>query len=63
MASVKPDSYHSVVVIGSGLAGLYAAHFLKDQYPDVLVVEAQDRLGGRVTQVRTHTIRGFKGDV
>jgi monoamine oxidase len=51
MTELKPDSYHSVVVLGAGLAGLYAAKLLKEQYPDVLVVEAQGHIGGRVRQV------------
>jgi monoamine oxidase len=45
------DSYHSVVVVGAGLAGLYAAHLLNKHFPDVIVVEAQNRIGGRVKQV------------
>jgi predicted NAD/FAD-binding protein len=50
MAS-KVDSYHSVIVIGAGAAGLYAAQQLRQQYPDVLVVEAQNHVGGRIRQV------------
>jgi monoamine oxidase len=37
-----------VIVIGAGLAGLQAAVLLKDQGIDVLVIEARDRVGGRV---------------
>ena len=51
MSSEPIQSYHSCVVVGAGLAGLYAAQQLKDRYPDVLVVEAQDHVGGRVRQV------------
>lgn len=52
-AAVAPlDGYHSCIVVGAGLAGLYAAHQLKARYPDVLIVEAQDHIGGRVRQVR-----------
>ncbi|MFE5942467.1 flavin monoamine oxidase family protein [Streptomyces sp. NPDC056480] len=40
-----------VVVIGAGMAGLMAATTLADQV-DVLVVEAEDRPGGRVETVR-----------
>lgn len=37
-----------VIVIGAGLAGLQAALLLQDQGLDVLVLEAGDRVGGRV---------------
>ena len=47
-------SYHSLVIVGAGAAGLYAAQLLRPQFPDLLVVEAQDRIGGRIKQVR-HT--------
>ncbi|WIA08987.1 hypothetical protein OEZ85_008401 [Tetradesmus obliquus] len=52
----KVDSYHSVIVIGAGAAGLYAAQQLRQQYPDVLVVEAQNHVGGRIRQ-----LHGFTG--
>jgi monoamine oxidase len=41
-----------VVVIGAGLAGLTAASDLRDAGWDVVVLEARDRVGGRV-----HTLR------
>ena len=44
-----------VAVIGSGLAGLVAGYELHQAGWDVLVLEARDRVGGRV-----HTIRGFR---
>ena len=37
-----------VVVIGAGLAGLHAALILQDAGCDVRVLEAQQRIGGRV---------------
>jgi monoamine oxidase len=43
-----------VVVAGAGLAGLTAARYLERAGAEVTVVEARDRIGGRV-----HTIRGF----
>lgn len=55
----KMESYHTVAVIGAGLSGLYAAQLLKAQVPDVVVLEAQDRIGGRVKQVRAVATGGL----
>ena len=41
-----------VVVLGAGLAGLTAAYNLMRHGYDVMVLEAQDRPGGRVQTVR-----------
>lgn len=43
---------HDAVVIGAGLAGLTAALKLEAAGLDVLVLEAQDRVGGRVHSMR-----------
>lgn len=43
---------HEVIVIGAGLAGLAAALELQAAGVDVQVVEAQDRVGGRVHSMR-----------
>eukprot|EP00878_Enallax_costatus_P027136 GHUV01029188.1.p1 GENE.GHUV01029188.1~~GHUV01029188.1.p1 ORF type:complete len:433 (+),score=137.10 GHUV01029188.1:367-1665(+) len=53
--SLRVDEYRTVVV-GAGPSGLYAARLLKQQYPDVLVVEAQNHVGGRIRQ-----LHGFTG--
>jgi monoamine oxidase len=42
-----------VVVVGAGLAGLVAAFELKRQGHDVVVLEAQNRVGGRIYTLRT----------
>ena len=42
----------SVVVAGAGLAGLAAAHDLLAMGADVTVLDARDRVGGRVLTVR-----------
>ena len=50
----RPGPRKRVVVIGAGLAGLVAAYELKHQGHDVVVLEAQNRVGGRV-----YTCRNF----
>ena len=42
------DTTHDVVVVGAGSAGLYAAKTLNEAGYDVLIIEATDRVGGRV---------------
>ncbi len=43
---------HDVIIIGAGIAGLTAAHFIAEfSQADVLVLEAKDDVGGRV---KTH---------
>ena len=48
-----------VVIIGAGLAGLAAANALHRAGRDVVVLEAADRVGGRV---RTDVVDGFRLD-
>lgn len=48
-----------VVVIGAGIAGLTAAYQLKQAGRDVLVLESNDHVGGRMTTVEWE---GFKVD-
>lgn len=53
----RTKSFHDVIVIGGGLSGLSAAKWLKDsRVPDVLVLEARARVGGRtLTKNSTET--------
>lgn len=45
------DGHHDVIVVGAGVAGLTAARALAAGGKDVLVLEASDRVGGRVHTV------------
>lgn len=44
----RPTRVHDAVVVGAGLAGLTAAHDLVKKGKSVVVLEARDRVGGRV---------------
>ncbi len=46
-------SEHDVIVVGAGVAGLRAAGLLVDAGQDVVVLEARDRIGGRLDAVAT----------
>ena len=58
--SERPDpaAARRVVVVGAGLAGLTAAHDLRTAGWEVVVLEARDRVGGRV-----HTLYGQQDGV
>jgi monoamine oxidase len=45
---------HQVVVVGAGIAGMVAARRLADHGLDVVVLEARDRVGGRLWSHRLH---------
>ena len=47
-----PARRHTAIVVGAGLAGLTAAHELERRGLSVTVVEARERIGGRVHTVR-----------
>jgi monoamine oxidase len=51
MAAIESSSSFDVVVIGGGLAGLACARALKAGGLDAVVLEARERLGGRVHSV------------
>lgn len=50
--ATKPKFDAQVIVIGAGLSGLYAAMLLEDEGKDVLVIEADNRIGGRMKTLR-----------
>lgn len=56
MPSARTPETFDVVVIGAGMSGLAAAHHILANVPpdgvSVLVLEARDRIGGRVNPVR-----------
>lgn len=45
------DKTYDVIVIGAGIAGLEAAHELDSEGMDVMILEARDRIGGRVNTI------------
>jgi len=45
------DRFADVLVVGAGFAGLHAAALLRGQDLDVVLLEARDRVGGRVESV------------
>ena len=60
----RPGAFqHRVVVAGAGLAGLTAALDLRDQGWDVIVVEARDRVGGRVHTLRAPLTAGMHAEL
>src|SRR5829696_9481464 len=52
----------SVVVAGAGLAGLTAARDLEKQGARVTVIEARDRVGGRIQTIRGIFDEGQHGE-
>lgn len=44
----EESEYHDIIIIGAGMAGLAAANSLNESGYDVIVLEARDRIGGRI---------------
>jgi monoamine oxidase len=47
-----------IIIVGAGMAGLVAASLLKQAGHDVTILEASDRVGGRVYTLRTDFMNG-----
>ena len=47
-ANIDESTSHDVIVVGAGAAGLYAAKTLQSLGYETLVIEATDRIGGRI---------------
>lgn len=59
--TTEPTSTHDVVVVGAGVTGLTAALRLVEQGKDVVVLEARDRVGGRLS-TESHGPSGQESD-
>ena len=63
-AAASTCNNQTFLVIGAGISGLAAANHLKQQGCEVTVIEARDRIGGRInTDVMGTTARGIKVDM
>jgi monoamine oxidase len=57
-----PAGPETIVIIGAGLAGLTAAHRLRETGRRVIVLEARDVAGGRVRTIRAPFDNGLYGE-
>ena len=63
-AGLKPTAApQRVIIVGAGMAGLVAAYELKRAGHDPIVLEAQQRVGGRVCTLREPFTHGLYGEV
>lgn len=50
--AIPPKRKFKVVIIGAGMAGLSAAnHLIKNGVRDFHILEARDRIGGRIVSI------------
>ena len=58
-----PGSDFDVIVVGAGISGLAAAKEIQDAGKSVVILEARDRIGGRITSVPLQTVPGGVVDI
>jgi len=58
----QTDKPKKVIVVGAGMAGLTAAYELLRAGHDPLVIEAQERVGGRILTLRSPFTPGLYGE-
>ena len=59
----KPDKQKKVIIVGAGLAGLAAGYELKRAGHTPIILEAQQRVGGRVYTLRDPFTEGLYAEV
>lgn len=42
------NSHYDVIIVGAGISGLYAGYLLQQQHKKILIIEARNRIGGRI---------------
>ena len=52
MNTLKQNNFYDVIVIGAGVSGLACAQKLQQAGQNVLVLEAKERIGGRIHSVQ-----------
>ncbi|WP_235822178.1 flavin monoamine oxidase family protein [Gottfriedia luciferensis] len=55
----KTQTSKKIIIVGAGMSGLTAASLLKDAGHQVLIIEANDRIGGRAYTIRSPFSNGL----